>query len=45
MVNPIQDTLAQIVPICNEIGVTRLCDITHMDRLDIPNFSAVLPGS
>jgi ribosomal protein S12 methylthiotransferase accessory factor len=44
-VNPIQDTLAQIEPICNEIGVTRLCDITHMDRLDIPNFSAVLPGT
>jgi ribosomal protein S12 methylthiotransferase accessory factor len=28
-----------------EIGVTRVSDITFMDRLYIPNYSAVLPGT
>lgn len=28
-----------------QIGVTRLADITHMDKLTIPNYSAVLPGT
>ena len=40
-----QETLSKIIPICNKIGVTRLCDITYLDRLYIPNYSAVLPGT
>ena len=40
-----QDTLNTIIPICKRIGVTRLCDITNLDKLNIPNFSAVLPGT
>jgi ribosomal protein S12 methylthiotransferase accessory factor len=39
------DTLQEIIPISNKIGVTRISDITHMDKLQIPNFSAVLPGT
>jgi thioglycine synthase len=39
------DTLAEISPICNQIGITRISDITRMDRLYIPNYSAVLPGT
>ena len=39
------DTLAQILPICRDIGVTRISDITYMDKLYIPNFSAVLPDT
>jgi YcaO-like protein with predicted kinase domain len=41
----IQDTLNQIIPVCEKIGVTRLSDITYMDRLYIPNYSAILPGT
>jgi len=40
-----EDTLADIIPISKKIGVTRLSDITHLDRLHVPNFSAVLPGT
>ena len=39
------DTLTQVIPICNKIGLTRISDITHMDRLCIPNYSAILPGT
>jgi ribosomal protein S12 methylthiotransferase accessory factor YcaO len=44
-VRSIQDTLAEIIPLCIEIGVTRLSDITGMDKLDLPNYSAILPGT
>lgn len=44
-VRPIEDTLTEIIPICRDIGVTRVSDITFMDRLGIPNYSAVLPGT
>lgn len=40
-----QDTLTQITPLCDEIGVTRISDITYMDKVFIPNFSAFLPGT
>ncbi|MGH9877546.1 MAG: YcaO-like family protein, partial [Nitrososphaerales archaeon] len=42
---PVSDTLKKVVPIAKQIGVTRLADITHMDVLKIPNYSAVLPGT
>lgn len=40
-----KDTLAGIRTICQNIGVTRTLDITFMDRLYVPNYSAVLPGT
>jgi ribosomal protein S12 methylthiotransferase accessory factor YcaO len=39
------ETLAEIMPICNGIGVTRISDITYMDKLYIPNYSVFLPGT
>ncbi|HEX7273993.1 MAG TPA: YcaO-like family protein, partial [Nitrososphaeraceae archaeon] len=41
----VQETLDAILPISSDIGVTRLADITDMDILRIPNYSAVLPGT
>ena len=41
----VQETLSTILPISRDIGITRLADITDMDVLRIPNFSAVLPGT
>ena len=41
----VQETLDAILPVSSSIGVTRLADITDMDILRIPNFSAVLPGT
>ena len=43
--NSTEDTLMKVIPICRQIGVTRVSNITHMDRLNIPNYSAVLPGT
>jgi ribosomal protein S12 methylthiotransferase accessory factor len=42
---PVRDTLKRAEPIAAKIGVTRLANITHMDVLRIPNYSAVLPGT
>jgi ribosomal protein S12 methylthiotransferase accessory factor YcaO len=44
-VRSIQDTLTEIIPLCIKIGVTRISDITFMDRLYIPNYSTILPGT
>jgi thioglycine synthase len=44
-VRSIQDTLTEIIPLCIKIGVTRISDITFMDRLYIHNYSAILPGT
>ena len=40
-----EDTLTDITPISKKIGVTRISDITFLDKLFIPNFSAILPGT
>lgn len=42
---PVSDTLKKVTPVAKQIGVTRLADITNMDILRIPNYSAVLPGT
>ncbi|HVX03178.1 MAG TPA: YcaO-like family protein [Nitrososphaera sp.] len=42
---PARETLQKVVPLSKKIGVTRLADITDMDVLGIPNYSAVLPGT
>jgi thioglycine synthase len=44
-IKPAQETLKKVIPISKKIGVTRLADITDMDILRIPNYSAVLPGT
>src|ERR671927_1728900 len=44
-IKPAQETLEIVIPLSKKIGVTRLADITDMDILRIPNYSAVLPGS
>ncbi|WP_415281795.1 YcaO-like family protein [Candidatus Nitrososphaera sp. FF02] len=44
-IRPAQETLEKVVPLSKKIGVTRLADITDMDVLRIPNYSAVLPGT
>jgi ribosomal protein S12 methylthiotransferase accessory factor len=41
----IDDTLVKVMPFCKEIGITRISDITFMDRLYIPNYSTTLPGT
>src|ERR671919_2931352 len=42
---PASETLPKAFQACQRIGVTRLADITGMDRLGVPNYSAVLPGT
>lgn len=42
---PVRETIKRVEPIAKKIGVTRIADITHMDVLRIPNYSAVLPGT
>ena len=44
-VKPTQDTLKEVIQISDKIGITRISNITFMDRLAVPNFSAVLPGT
>lgn len=44
-VNTVDDTLNKIIPLCKPIGVTRIADITYMDKLFIPNYSIFLPGT
>ena len=44
-VKSIEDTLNKIIPICKNIGITRISDITYMDRLYIPNYCTILPNT
>ena len=44
-VRSVNETLEQVTALCKMIGVTRVCDITYLDKLYIPNYSAVLPGT
>ncbi|MCI0563612.1 MAG: YcaO-like family protein [Nitrososphaera sp.] len=44
-IKPAHETLDMVMPLRSKIGITRLADITDMDVLRIPNYSAVLPGS
>lgn len=44
-VSSVEETLTKIIPICKKIGVTRISDITYLDHLYIPNYTAVLPGT
>lgn len=42
---PVENTLCHILEISKKIGLTRIADITYMDKLYIPNYSCVLPGT
>lgn len=42
---PVENTLSHILEISKKIGLTRIADITYMDKLYIPNYSCVLPGT
>lgn len=42
---PVDKTLLNVTKIAKEIGLTRIADITFMDKLYIPNYSSVLPGT
>lgn len=42
---PPEATLAGVLPVLDTIGVTRLADITGLDRVGIPTYSAVVPDS
>jgi ribosomal protein S12 methylthiotransferase accessory factor len=39
------ETLARVAPVMRSIGITRVSDITGLDRLGIPVWSAVVPKS
>jgi thioglycine synthase len=42
---PVEETLRRVSQISKKIGITRISDITYMDKLYIPNYSCVLPGT
>lgn len=42
---PVHQTLKNIMEVPKIIGLTRIADITYMDKLYIPNYSSVLPGT
>ena len=44
-VKSVEETLTTIIPVCKSIGITRISDITYMDRLYIPNYSVILPNT
>lgn len=44
-IQPVEETLKKVNQLVKQIGITRVADITDMDRLRIPNYSAVLPGT
>ena len=44
-IKSVEETISTVLPVSCNIGITRLADITNMDILRIPNFSAVLPGT
>jgi thioglycine synthase len=44
-IQPPERTLLTVEAIAAKIGVTRIGNITYLDRLGIPNYSVVLPGT
>jgi ribosomal protein S12 methylthiotransferase accessory factor YcaO len=44
-IQPPVETRHTVESIIKKIGVTRIGNITHLDRLGIPNYSVVLPGT
>ena len=42
---PPEDTLARVWPLLSTVGVTRVSDITGLDRIGVPVWSSVVPKS
>ncbi|HTW48892.1 MAG TPA: YcaO-like family protein [Acidobacteriaceae bacterium] len=42
---PAEETIARALPLARTLGVTRLTDITGLDRVGIPTWSAIVPKS
>jgi ribosomal protein S12 methylthiotransferase accessory factor len=42
---PLVQTLALVPQLCERYGITRIADITHLDRIGIPVMSAIVPES
>lgn len=40
-----KETLSNMMPIIDTIGITRVSDITQLDRLYVPNYTVTLPGT
>jgi ribosomal protein S12 methylthiotransferase accessory factor len=40
-----EDTFERVLPVAREIGITRIADITGLDRIGIPVYSAIMPKS
>jgi len=40
-----EDTLRRVEPLCKVAGITRVADITGLDRVGIPVFSSIRPGA
>jgi ribosomal protein S12 methylthiotransferase accessory factor len=40
-----EETLARVLPLASRIGVTRLADLTGLDRLRVPVYAAIRPNS
>ena len=43
MPSPLEETLARIEPKVPAAGITRVADITNLDRIGIPVFSCIRP--
>lgn len=40
---PPEETVRRVLPLLSAAGITRVAEVTHLDRLGIPNFIAVRP--
>lgn len=40
-----EETISDALPLAREIGVTRVSNITYLDKLYIPNYTVTLPGT
>ncbi|HEX8064821.1 MAG TPA: YcaO-like family protein, partial [Allosphingosinicella sp.] len=38
-----EETLARLLPLFDRVGITRLADVTQLDRLGVPTYQAVRP--
>jgi ribosomal protein S12 methylthiotransferase accessory factor len=38
-----KETIRRVLPLCHAIGVTRVADVTGLDRIGIPNYTTVRP--
>jgi ribosomal protein S12 methylthiotransferase accessory factor len=41
----VEETLARVTPYLHDVGITRVADITGLDRIGIPVYNAIVPRS